>query len=78
MVSSKDAKEVGEREHHTQSWICLAFHQLFALEKEWPLFISFPIRLGKNLLDSCVCTLADSELIPFITQPVAMWSKSTK
>ena len=56
MVSSKDAKEVGNREHHTHSGICVAFHLLFAVEKEWQVFISFPIRLGKKLLDSGVCT----------------------
>ena len=30
MVSSKDAKEVGNREHHMHSWICVAFHLWFA------------------------------------------------
>ena len=34
--------------------------------------------LGKKLLDSGVCTLADCELIPLITQPVAMSSNCTK
>ena len=58
MVSSKDAKEVGNREHHTHRGICVAFHLQFAAEKEWPVFISLPIRLGKKLLslDSGVCT----------------------
>ena len=78
MVSSKDAKEVGNREHHTHSGICVAFHLWFAGEKEWRVFISFPIRLGKKLLDSGVCTLADSELIPLITEPVAMSRNCTK
>ena len=44
MVSSKDAKEVGNREHHTHSGICVAFRLRFAGEKEWRVFISFPIR----------------------------------
>ena len=35
----------------------------------------FPIQIG---VDLGVCTLADSDLIPLITQPVAMWSKCTK
>ena len=48
MVSSKDAKEVGNREHHTHSGICVAFHLRFAAEKEWRVFVSFPIRLGKR------------------------------
>ena len=78
MVSSKDSKDVGNREHHTHSWICVAFHLQLAAEKEWRVFIYFPIRLGKKLLDSGVCTLADSELIPLITQPVAMSSNCTK
>ena len=42
---------------------------VIAAQMEWQLFISFPISLGKKLLDSGVCTLADSELIPLITQP---------
>ena len=33
MVSSKDAKEVGNREHHTHSGICVAFHLRFAAEE---------------------------------------------
>ena len=48
MASSKDAKEVGNREHHTHSGICVAFHLRFAAEKEWRVFVSFPIRLGKR------------------------------
>ena len=63
MVSSKDAKEVGNREHHTHSGICVASQLRFAAE-EWRVFISFPNRLGKKFLDSGFCTLADSELIP--------------
>ena len=48
MVSSKDAKEVGNRERHTHNRICMAFHLRFAAEKEWRVFISFPIRLFLN------------------------------
>ena len=48
MVSSKDAKEVGNREHHTHNGICVAFHLRFAAEKEWRVFISFPIRFFWN------------------------------
>ena len=33
MVSSKDAKEVGNREHHTHSRICVAFHLWFAAKR---------------------------------------------
>ena len=51
MVSSKDAKEVGNREHHTHSGICVAFHLLFAAEKEWRVFISFPIRFFFELVN---------------------------
>ena len=48
MVSSKDANEGGNREHHTHSGICVAFHLQFAAEKEWQVFISFPIRFFLN------------------------------
>ena len=44
MNSSKDAKEVGNREHHTHSGICVAFRLPFAAEKECRVFISFQIR----------------------------------
>ena len=44
MVSSKAADEVGNREHHTQNGICVAFHLRFAAEKEWRVFISSQIR----------------------------------
>ena len=54
----------------------MAFHLRFAAEKEWRVFIYFPIRLGKKFLDSSVCTLADSELIPLITQLVATYSQA--
>ena len=37
----------------------------------------FPHQIVKKLLDSGVCTLSDSELIPLITQLVAMWSNCT-
>ena len=67
IAESKDAKEVENREHHMHSGICIVFQLLFASKKEWRVFISFPIRLWKKLLDSGVCTLADSELIPLIT-----------
>ena len=43
---SKDAKEVGNREHHTQ--ICVVFHLRFAAEKDGRVFISFPIRFFLN------------------------------
>ena len=46
MVSSKDVKEVGNREHHTHSGICVAFRLPFAAEEEWRVFIYFPYRLG--------------------------------
>ena len=73
MVSSKDAKEVGNREHHTHNRICVAFFcDLRPKETPWLKC------LGKILLDSGVCTLDDSELIPSITQPVAMSSNCTK
>ena len=44
MVSSKDAKEIGNREHHMHNGICVASHLRFAAEKEWLVFVSFPIR----------------------------------
>ena len=49
IISSKDAKEVGNREHHTHNGICVAFHLRFA-EKDWRVFISssFPIRFFLN------------------------------
>ena len=34
MVSSKDAKEVGNREHHMHNGICVEFHLRFAAEKQ--------------------------------------------
>ena len=73
-----DAKEVGNREHHTPSRICVAFHLLSGTEKKWQVFIYFPIRLEKKFLDSGHCTLADSEFILLITEPDAMWSNCTK
>ena len=48
MVSSKDAKEGGNRELPTHSGICVAFHLQFAAKKEWRVFISFPIRFRLN------------------------------
>ena len=48
MVSSKDTMEGGNREYHTHSGIYVAFHLRFAAEKEWQVFISFPIRFFLN------------------------------
>ena len=48
MISSKDSKEVGNREHHAHSGIYVAFQLWFAAEKEWRVFISFPIRFFWN------------------------------
>ena len=45
MVSSKYAKEAGNREHHTHNGICV---HCVAAEKEWQVFISFPIRFFLN------------------------------
>ena len=48
MISSKDTMERGNRENHTHSGICMAFRLPFAAEKEWRVFIYFPIRLFLN------------------------------
>ena len=46
MVSSEPQR--GQGEHHTHNGICMAFHLQFAAEKEWQVFISFPIRFFFN------------------------------
>ena len=40
MVSSKDAKEVGIREHHTHNGICVAFHMRLSVEMKGHLAIT--------------------------------------
>ena len=78
MVSSQDAKEVGNREYHTHSWIRVAFHLRYAAKKEWRVLILSQSDWERNSLIQVFCTLADSELIFLITQPVAMWNDCTK